>query len=313
MVNRIKHLLITGASGFVGRSVIDFLSGLPLDQRPKMVTLVSRSRIGNLSEETNARLKIHHIQADLLDKWNFDRSVTHILQLAADGSKNPYGQRASDDFIMFTRRLIEWLDTLSQKPVVMHVSSGACFGYFPLKANGVQNLPSNIGLSNNWSKAGFVEGRLQAERLLRQACDKFEFDLKVARLYSFIGEHIQGKIQYAVPSFISMAKNSGTIRLTGDPMTIRSYLSAHDMSEWIFAALRSDQELPILSIGSSISVRMIDLAEFIAKQFSASVVLSDQYEVGDMYFADNEQSKELLKVDETISWQQAILDLTYGL
>ena len=285
------------------------MSELPLDQRPELVTLVSRSRIGNLSEETNAKLKIHHIQADLLNEWNFDPSVTHILQLAADGSGNSYSERASVDFVMFTRRLIEWLDTLSQMPVVMHVSSGACFGYFPLNANGVQNLSSNIASSKNWSKAIFVEGRLEAERLLRQACDKLKFDLKVARLYSFIGEHIREKMQYAVPSFISMAKNSGTIQLMGDPMTIRSYLSAHDMSAWIFSALKSNQELPLLSIGSSTPVRMIDLAEYIAKQFSSRVVLSDQYEIGDVYIADNERTKDLLKVDETISWQQAILDL----
>ena len=95
----------------------------------------------------------------------------------------------------------------------------------------------------------------------------------------------------------------------GDPMTIRSYLSAHDMSEWIFSALKSNQELPLLSIGSSIPVRMIDLAEFIAKQFSSRVVVNDEYEIGDVYIADNARTKDLLKVDETISWQQAILDL----
>jgi nucleoside-diphosphate-sugar epimerase len=285
------------------------LSGLPLDQRPELVTLVSRSRIGNLNEQTNVRLKIHYVQADLLDTWNFDRSVTHILQLAADGSEHSYSQRASDDFVVFARRLIEWVDSLSQKPVVMHVSSGACFGYFPLNADGLQSFPSNFGLSKSWSKASFVEGRLEVERSLRQACGELKFDLKVARLYSFIGKHIKGKIQYAVPSFISMAKNSGSIRLTGDPMTIRSYLSAHDMSAWIFSALEKDQELPLLSIGSSIPVRMIDLAEFIAEQFSARVVLSDHYEIGDIYVADNARTKELLNVDETISWQQAILDL----
>jgi nucleoside-diphosphate-sugar epimerase len=81
------------------------------------------------------------------------------------------------------------------------------------------------------------------------------------------------------------------------------------MSWWIFSALRTDQELPLLSIGSSIPVRMIDLAEFIAEQFSARVVLNDQHEIGDVYIADNARTRDLLKVDETISWQQAILDL----
>ena len=255
-------------------------------------------------------LKINYVQADLLDEWNFDRSVTHVLQLAADGSENAYSQKAADDFVIFARRLIEWCETLSHKPVVVHASSGACFGYFPLVSDGELSRRSNTAIDETWSKANFVEGRIQAERLLRQAGDANKFDLQIARLYSFIGEHIREKIHYAVPSFVSMAKTSGVIRLTGDPKTVRSYLSAYDMSTWIVGALKSDRELPLLSIGSSIAVTLIDLAEFVAKQLSAKVVVDDHYKIGDVYIADNQLTKDLLKVDETISWQQALLDLT---
>ncbi len=255
-------------------------------------------------------LKINHIQADLLDEWKFDRSVTHVLQLAADGSENAYSQKASDDFVMFTRRLIKWCETLSQKPVVVHASSGACFGYFPLVSDVERSRRLNTASNETWSKANFVEGRLEAERLLRAAREEDKFVLQIARLYSFIGEHIREKIHYAVPSFILMAKTSGVIRITGDPMTVRSFLSAHDMSNWIVAALKSDGEFPLLSIGSSIPVTMIDLAEFVAKQFSARVLVDDHHKVGDVYVADNELTKDLLKVDETISWQQSLLDLT---
>ena len=263
-----------------------------------------------MGDEIGLNLKIVHIQADLLDEWKFDRSVTHVLQLAADGSENAYSQKASDDFVKFSLRLIEWCETLSHKPVVMHVSSGACFGYFPIMSDGARSHRTNIPSNGTWSKANFVEGRLEVERLLRQAREANKFNLQIARLYSFIGEHIREKIHYAVPSFISMAKTSGVIRLTGDPMTVRSYLSADDMSNWIFTALKSDQELPLLSIGSSIPVTMIDLAEFVAEQFSAKVVVDDHHKIGDVYVANNESTKNLLKVDETISWQQALLDLT---
>ena len=254
-------------------------------------------------------LKLRHIQADLLDEWKFDRSVTHVLQLAADGSENAYSQKSSADFIVFTRRLIEWCDTLSHLPTVLHISSGACFGYFPVVSDGARRHRSNIAIEETWSKANFVEGRLEAERLLRQACEANKLVLQIARLYSFIGEHIREKTHYAVPSFISMAKTSGVIRLTGDPMTVRGYLSADDMSNWIFAALKSERELPLLSIGSSIPVTMIDLADFVAQQFLAKVVVDAHYKIGDVYIADNELTKELLKVDETISWQQSLLDL----
>ncbi len=285
------------------------MTTMSLDQRPELVTLVSRSEINDFGVLTDSNLEIDYVHADLLDEWSFDRSVTHVLQLAADGSENAYSQKASDDFVIFTRRLIEWCEMLSHKPVVVHASSGACFGYFPLNSDVRSNNGTSSTNNEAWSKANFVEGRLKAERLLQQAHDLNKFDLRIARLYSFIGEHIREKIHYAVPSFISMAKTSGVIRLTGDPMTVRSYLSAHDMAAWIVAALKSDQELPLLLIGSCVPVTMIDLAEFIAEQFSAKVIVNDQHKIGDLYIADNELTKDLLKVDETISWQEALLDL----
>jgi nucleoside-diphosphate-sugar epimerase len=280
-----------------------------LNQRPELVSLVSRSEIKDLGDLNGSNLKVNYVHADLLDKWSFDRSVTHVLQLAADGSENAYSQKASDDFVMFTRRLIEWCETLTDPPAVVHASSGACFGYIPIIPDEPASSQANSAPKEKWPKVSFVEGRLEAERLLRQAQSEKKFDLQIARLYSFIGEHIREKIHYAVPSFISMAKSSGVIALTGDPMTVRSYLSAHDMSAWIIAALQSDQELPLLSIGSSVPVTMIDLAEFVAKQFSAKVIVKDHHKVGDVYIADNELTKNLLKVDETISWQEALLDL----
>lgn len=303
------HLLITGASGFVGRSVIDFLLTLPDSQRPEIVTLASRTKITNLSPLIDPTFKVNHVQTDLLDKWNFDRSVTHVLQLAADGSENAYSQKASDDFVVFSRRLIEWSENSSQKLVVMHASSGACFGYFPLAAGGAINRKLDNPSQEIWPKSVFIDGRLEAEHILQQGHENELFDLRIARLFSFIGVHIRDKTHYAVPSFISMAKTSGVIRLAGDPMTVRSYLSAHDMSNWIFSALRANSGLPLLSIGSSVAVTMIDLAEFVAAQFSAKVVINDQHTAGDVYVADNELTKNLLQVDETISWQQALLDL----
>ena len=111
------------------------MSTVPVSQRPELITLVSRSEIKDLADVVAMNLKIKHVQADLLDQWKFDRSVTHILQLAADGSENAYSQKASDDFVKFSLRLIEWCETLSHKPVVVHASSGACFGFFSLNSD----------------------------------------------------------------------------------------------------------------------------------------------------------------------------------
>ena len=301
MITLMKNLLITGASGFVGRSVVDYISSIPKDQRPESITLVSRTVIVDLDKQVMNDLNLKYVQADLLNEWSFDSSFTHVLQLAADGSELAYSEKAAEDFVKFTQRLIEWCETLASKPVVVHASSGACFGYFP--------LGSSNDSAKNWSKLRFVEGRLEAEHLLQSANRREIFDLRIARLFSFIGSHIRGKIHYAVPSFISMAKTSGIIRLTGDPMTVRSYLSALEMSQWIVAALNANSGLPLLSIGSSVPVRMFDLAEFVAEQFSAKVEVESHEIAGDRYVADNQITKTALGVDEAISWKRAIVEL----
>ena len=92
-------------------------------------------------------------------------------------------------------------------------------------------------------------------------------------------------------------------------MTVRSYLSALEMSQWIVAALNANSGLPLLSIGSSVPVRMFDLAEFVAEQFSAKVEVESHEITGDRYVADNQITKTALGVDEAISWKRAIVEL----
>lgn len=264
------------------------------------MTLVSRKPIIDIDGDVIAKLQIKNVLADLTKPWNFDQSVTHIIQLAADGSSNAYSQRAADDFVKICQRLIEWCESLETKPVVFHASSGACSGYFPLS--------KSHNDSELWSKAEFVEGRLTAERLLQDSDKHGVLDLRIARLYSFIGKHLSDKTHYAVPSFVSMAKTDHIIRLAGNPLTTRSYMSAQEMAHWIIAAVKLDTTQSMLTIGSSVPVTMIELAEFIAENFSAEVRIENPNAVGDRYVAENSLTKKILGVEETIHWRQSLLE-----
>jgi nucleoside-diphosphate-sugar epimerase len=162
--------------------------------------------------------------------------------------------------------------------------------------------------SESWLKSEFVEGRLAAERLLQDSDKQGVIDLRIARLYSFIGRHLSEKTHYAVPSFVSMAKMNRVIRLSGNPLTTRSYMSAQEMAHWIITAVMLDTKPSILAIGSSIPVTMIELAEFVADNFSADVRIENPNAVGDRYVADNSLTKKILGVNETISWRQSLLE-----
>lgn len=273
---------------------------LPVIDQPELVTLVSRKPMTDDDRDLIDKLKIEVVTADLTRRWDLDRSVTHVIQLAADGSSNAYSQRAADDFVTLSQRLIEWCELLETKPVVFHASSGACYGYFPLS-----NSHSDTNL---WSKAEFVVGRLTAERLLQESDERGILDLRIGRLYSFIGKHLSDKTHYAVPSFVSMAKMNRVIRLNGNPLTTRSYMSTQEMAHWIITAVKLDTAPSMLTIGSSIPVTMIELVEFVAENLSAEVRIENPNSVGDRYVAENSLTKKALGVEETTHWRQSLLE-----
>lgn len=247
-----------------------------------------------------AQMQTKMVLADLTQPWELDHSATHIIQLAADGSSSAYSKRAAVDFVQISKRLIEWCRSFEHKPIVFHASSGACFGHFPLVA---QKFDPKA-----WTKSEFVEGRLAAETLLQDSDEQGIIDLRIARLFSFIGGHLSEKMHYAVPSFVSMAQANRLIRLSGNPLTTRSYLSAHEMAHWIVTAVKLDKKQPMLAIGSSIPVTIMEVAEFIADIFSAEVQVENPDSVGDTYVADNSITKKILGVDETIHWRQSLLE-----
>jgi nucleoside-diphosphate-sugar epimerase len=287
--SRIDSLLITGSNGFVGQSFLDYLSTLPLESRPREVALVTRGPKISVPRGLEFEKPLVHFQADLLQPWVFVFPATHVLHLAADGSAESYSQKAADSFVAMASHLAKWSSRL-ECPTVFHASSGACF-----------DGPEVASL-----KSDFVNSRLAAEGLLRQVGSEELIDLRIGRLFSFIGRHIYQKPQYAVPSFVRMAIEEKVISMQGNPSTTRSYLSANDMSEWIYKSFLPDLDDAILAIGSEKPVTMTELAEYIAGKTGSEVLFLNPFIDGDYYVADNQETRVRLQVEEKTPWQTSI-------
>ena len=88
-LSNIDSLLITGANGFVGRSVYEKISSLDSTKLPEEIILLTRNGVdfeipNNLADVTVIK------QRELTKPWNLDLNCTHIINLAADGSRAPY-------------------------------------------------------------------------------------------------------------------------------------------------------------------------------------------------------------------------------
>ena len=306
----VESLLITGGSGFVGQSLLDFISELPSEELPERIGLTTRCGALRVPAALVRKTIVQEIFCDLQEPWRFDFQASHIINLAGDGSSNAYSSQAAEMFGLITKNLSDWC-RYQVSPTVFHASSGACFGYFPLPLSKDENSSSKTVLSvdrkSNFKKEIFVRGRIAAEEMLKTAEQENILDLRIGRLFTFIGKHLREKPHYAISSFVNMAETSKQIQISGNPLTTRSYMNAKDLAFWIYKSLDPGVDSSILSIGSSTPVTMIQLANFIAKLSDSKVILLNPEAEGDVYIANNRTTLERLQVIETKSWQDSVM------
>jgi len=294
----LESILITGSNGFVGKSIVEYLGKLDTSLLPKEIILVTRNGLTyKIPERLSPLIRI--IEQDLLTDWEFGAKPSHIINLAADGSKNPYSKESNDSYVLLNRNFVNWISRQEKAINVFHASSGACFGYKPL-------TPGSKSLG---TKEAFIRARIKVEDLLLETSSTQKFPLSIGRLFSFTGTNLLSKDQYAVTTFIKSALSGHSIDVLGDPLTVRSYLHQDSMSEWILKAINAHEPDPYLQIGSNEAVTIKQLAEYIAQQTDAEIAYSKAPSSGDIYIPDNAGTRIKLGVEEGKGWEEAVLEM----
>jgi nucleoside-diphosphate-sugar epimerase len=299
----IDNLIITGSNGFVGESLLSFISRQGLDEQPRKIITFNRSDKSKEILSKYPNLNIDYRLANLMQPWTFDIPNAHLINLAADGSMNAYSKNASELFTTIGRQCVEWIR--NNKPLkVFHASSGASYGIISLTSNDDgKNYTEKLQ-----PKKLFIKSRLTVENALSNIAIEENLNITIGRLFSFLGPNILNKTQYAVSSFIHSAIKNRVITVNGNPNTVRSYLHESDMSDWILKSFEIENHLDIISIGSSIEVCISELAEFIAAATGADVNYLNPNAPGDKYIADNASTLERLGVRETKNWQDGVME-----
>jgi nucleoside-diphosphate-sugar epimerase len=305
-MSRETSLLITGASGFVGQSYLDFLDTLPVEEKPGSIALVSRSTTSKIDDQRLMGIDVQHFQSDLTLPWEIDFEPTHILNLAADGTVSSYTKGASDTFVQISQNLANWCSE-KDRPEIFHASSGACYGVIPISQMTTDADQKKSHLVTE-KKELFIQSRLKAEEILLATEDQGILNVRIGRLFSFIGRHLVHKPQYAVHAFVRGALENSRIEILGNPQTQRSYLSADDMSRWIHRSLFSKKVLDTLDIGSEVPVTLMELATYIASLTNSTVEILNPNADGDVYVASNAITRANLNEQETKTWKTSILE-----
>jgi nucleoside-diphosphate-sugar epimerase len=282
-----QSLLITGPNGFVGQSYLQYLNSLPADKIPGSICLVTRTGHANWLYELKNKTNISVLKCDLENTWKFKFKATHIAHFAADGSEYAYSKDASIKFNRIVGNLMDWTRDLN-KPVIFFASSGACYS------------------QNDERKIELIRSRLLAEKNLQNLHEEGIIDLRIGRLFSFIGNFLIKKPHYAVTALVEMALSNSLMEILGNPLTIRSYLDASEMSHWIHRAMEIEPIDQILDIGSSKKLTILDMAEEISKLTGAEIRKAPNSGLPENYFANNAKTLEILGVKQAITWQNSL-------
>jgi dTDP-glucose 4,6-dehydratase len=260
------RLLITGGTGFVGTWMI---SGLAWANRELGVgaeaVVVSRDPAAFVDREpwTRSQRWLAFARGDVRDFTRPPGAFSHVIVGAA-----------SADAALATREPLTLMDTIleggartlraaSGARSVLLLSSGAVYGDGPERPADLQEDFEGVLDRLDVSHA-YHEAKRAFEAMGIAAAAECKLDVKIARLFTFVGPWLPGDRHFAVGNFIRDGMAGRPIVVRGDGSPERSYLYAADMLVWLLTILVSATGGRAYNVGSDRAVSTAALADLVA-------------------------------------------------
>ena len=298
-------ILLVGGTGFFGKSLLSFLQSH--DCKVTQVYLLSRSpeKIEKYFHKNTFPFEIKYVGQDVLEPIKVHESVDYIIHAAAESStsvgiENPMLMR--DVVVEGTRNVLEYAHRHKVKRVLF-ISSGSVYGKQP---NDLNHIPEDYtGAPNPLNPLNaYGCAKRQAENLCALYHHQYGVDYVIARCFAFIGPYLPQNAHFAIGNFIRDGINGGPIVVKGDGTTIRSYLYADDLAEWLWTILRKGKSGEAYNVGSDKAITIGDLAHIVSSCFEPNpevIIKTKQSGKVNRYVPDVEKVKTILGVSEKIA------------
>lgn len=305
--------LITGGTGFVGRSLCDQMAA----EGPSSLVSVSSRNVQSLAG-------FGHLVWDMTEPARFPCDFQNIIHCASPTSAPLTAQSpisVFDQIVRGAENLVRFIEGASVPPRVLFLSSGAVYGGAFTPARPVKES-SRRAIDLSAANAAYGEGKRVAEFLLGEAASRGVCELIVARLFSFCGTRLPVDKHFAIGNFVRDAVNTDCVTVRSDGSAIRSYMDQRDMARWLLKALDFGPSSSPFHIGSSSPISISELAklvgrrseEVLSKRVRVDVVgKSVGYDGFDFYVPDTTWTESVLDVNMEIGLAESIDDMLLSL
>jgi len=254
----------------LGKSLLSYFS----ENNPGLqkVILLSRhpEKLDDVFKRKNFPFEIDYIAHDIQESVKFQEPVDYIIHAAAESStsvgvNNPMLMR--DVVVEGTKNVLEYARQQKVKRMLF-ISSGAVYGKQPSDLSHIPEdyagAPESLNPLNAYGCA-----KRQAENLCTLYNHRYSVDFVVARCFAFVGPYLPLNAHFAIGNFIRDGLSGGPIIVKGDGSTIRSYLYADDLAEWLWTILMKGKTGQAYNVGSDEAITIVDLAHLVSSSFDS--------------------------------------------
>ena len=311
-----KSILITGGSGFFGKWFIESIAFANINFSLNIsITVITRNKLSFLL--TNPKFKqfkfLTIVESNILERQIIEGNFDYLLHMATTSAQETFNGELDESKIntlkIGTDNIIDFA-VKNKIPKILFTSSGVIYGQSDKINFSEQDFDSSLNLKEN---SGLAQGKILAERIIIDQCQKYNINYKIARCFSFVGPYLPLDIHYAIGNFIKDAIQNKPIILKSKGRSIRSYLYMADTLIWLLKLMVSGEE-GIFNVGSERQISIYALAHLVRDIISPSnevVFIPEKLIEGNFtrnsYVPSTSKIRSSLQVQEWTTLEDSIL------
>lgn len=261
-----KQILITGAGGFIGRNLIEYLS--------KDITVEKIIAIDNfISSNRDSFIKFikfhekvifyeHDISQEI--KINIDYPLHEIYHLASIASPIFYKKYPIETLnvgYLGTKNILEIAKKYNCK--ILFSSTSEIYGDAKISPQR-ENYYGNV--NSFGERSNYDESKRVAESLCYTYIKLFNLDVKIARIFNTYGPHMLLNDGRIVTQTIKSLMNNTTLQIYGDGNQTRSCCNIFDTIDMLVKLMASNCNIPV-NIGNDEERTINDTIDIIEKVY----------------------------------------------